>query len=429
MSPLDRKNFLRTAAGATAGMLAGRAGAAPIAGRRPDPLPAFDARAPENFWRSVRAQFLFEPGYTYFNTGGLGPVPEPVLTAVEATTRRLQERAETGYSLFAEARAPVARFLGAEPAEIAFVRNATEGNSIIAAGLALRAGDEVIFESHAHPGGSYPWLHQRTLRGIVVKLFEPDPTSAAGNLERIAALLTPRTRVVQVSHVTAPTGIVLPVAELARLCRERGIWFHVDGAQSAGMFPFALRALGCDSYATSGHKWLCGPHESGVLFVRRERLGEVAPVLLGAHAAELERLPGDPQIAATALRFEYGTRNAATAAGLAAAVAWHEEIGPERIAARGRALVAQVRAGLAALPEVEILTPAAPDLAASIVTFRSRRLAHGPLCDRVLKEHRMRCRPVSEQGLDGVRVSTHFFNSPAECTALVAAIGAVLKTA
>src|SRR5690606_21459255 len=117
-------------------------------------------------------------------------------------------------------------------------------------------------------------MHQAQLRGVVVRLFTPDETGPAANIARVQALLTPRTRVVQVSHVTAPTGIVLPVAALAELCRSRGIWLHVDGAQSAGMFPFSVTALGCDSYATSGHKWLGAPHETGLLYVRRDRLAE-----------------------------------------------------------------------------------------------------------------------------------------------------------
>src|SRR6185436_651514 len=240
-------------------------------------------------------------------------------------------------------------FLGAEPTEIAFVRNATEGNAIIAAGLKLTAGDEVIFESHAHPGGSFPWLNQEKLRGVVVKLFEPDPRDPAGNVARIAALMSTRTRVVQVSHVTAPTGILMPVADIARLCRERGVWFHIDGAQTAGMFPVSMRELGGDSYATSGHKWWGGPLETGVLFVRRERIAEVAPALVGAYSGELESptLPTKWSLVSTAVRFEYGTRNSAAAVGLAEAAQFQEKIGRERIAARGRALAAQVRAGLA----------------------------------------------------------------------------------
>ena len=423
---LDRKTFLRGAAFGTAGLLAGaslRGESAPAAAS----LPAFDAREPEAFWRAVRAQFSLSRELTYFNTGGLGPASQPVLAIAAETTRQLQEKSEHGHALFGGARTDVARFLGADPGEIAFVRNATEGNSIVAAGLSLKAGDEVIFDSHAHPGGSFPWFNQVKLRDVVVKLFEPDPQSAAGNLSRIAALITPRTRVVQVSHVTAPTGIVLPVAEIGRLCRERGVWFHIDGAQSAGMFPFSLRELGCDSFATSGHKWVGGPHETGVLFVRRDRLDAVAPTLVGAYSGELDFLPGELRIAPTAMRYEYGTRNAAAILALAGAMRWQEQIGRERIAARGRSLVARVRAGLEKITDVEILTPADAGLSAAMITFRSPRLPYDKLFERLLTNYRLRCRPVSEQKLNAVRVSTHLFNSPDECDRLVAAVKTILS--
>jgi len=423
---LDRRTFLRHAAmgAASCGLTAAAAGAEANA-----PLPVFNERNAEPFWRAIRDRYPLSPRLTYFNTGGLGPAAQPVLDRAAAVTRELQEKSEHGHALHDGARATLARFLGADSDELAFVRNATEGNSIIAAGLKLQAGDEVIFETHAHPGGSFPWANQEKLRGVVLKLFEPDPADAAGNLARITALLTPRTRVVQVSHVTAPTGIVMPVDALARLCRERGIWFHVDGAQSAGMFPFSLHAIGCDSFATSGHKWLGGPLETGVLYVRRDRLEEVAPTLVGSYSGELDFLPGELKLVPTAVRFEYGTRNAAAIVGLAQAVTFQEEIGRDRIAARGRFLAARVRAGLAGLPDLEILTPDKPALSGAILTFRSPRLAYDRLFDRLFKEHKIRCRPVSEQRLNAVRVSTHLFNSPEECDTLVARVGEILRRA
>lgn len=425
---LDRRSFLaRTALGTAGLMTAARARGADAP--KPAALPAFDDRSPEPFWAAVRAQYPLARELTYFNTGGLGPASTPVLAAAETLTRRLQARSEHGHENYEPARETVAHFFGAEAAEIAFVRNATEGNAIVAAGLKLAAGDEVIFESHAHPGGSFAWFNQEKLRGVVVKLFEPDPQDAAGNVSRIKALMTNRTRVVQVSHVTAPTGILMPVAEIARLCRERGVWFHIDGAQSAGMFPFTVRELGCDSYATSGHKWMGGPLETGVLFVRRDRLDDVAPVLVGAYSGELEFLPGELRLSQTAVRYEYGTRNVAAAVGLAEAVRFQGRIGRERIAARGRALAAQLRAGLSKLPGVEILTPAEPALSASMITFRSDKVAYDDLFGRLMKDHAFRCRPVSEQKLNALRVSTHLFNSPVECDRLVAAVGKIVRTA
>lgn len=422
---INRKTFLRGAALGATGFLAADAlrGQAVATAA----LPKFDESEPENFWRAVRAEFPLSRELAYFNTGGLGPAAEPALRVAEETTRRLQEKSEHGHALFAGARETVARFLGAEPAEIAFMRNATEANAIVAAGLALQAGDEVIFESHAHPGGSYPWLHQQKLRGVAVKVFEPDARDAAGNVARIAALLTPRTRVVQVSHITAPTGIVMPVAEIAKLCRERDVWFHLDGAQSAGMIPVAPRELGCDSFATSGHKWLGAPLETGLLWVQRERLDDVTPTLVGAYSGEADTLPGEFRLAATAERFEYGTRNVASALALAEAMRFQEQIGRERIAARGRGLAERVRVGLARLRGVEVLTPAEAGMRAAMLTFRTEQVPHDKLFSRLLGEHAMRCRPVTEQGLNALRVSTHLFNSPAECDALVAAVERILR--
>lgn len=428
---LNRKTFLKGAAASAVGLVASAklmAQSAPAA-TSTLALPAYDAGAPEAFWREVRNLYLLTPALTYFNTGGLGPTPEPVLSLMAKTMRELQHRSDHGHGRFAGARQVVARFLGAEPAEVAFVRNATEGNAIIAAGVKLAPGDEVIFETHAHPGGSFPWLNQETLRGIKVKLFEPDPHDAASNVERIRSLMTKRTRVVQVSHVTAPTGILLPVVEIARLCRERGVWFHIDGAQSAGMFPFSLREIGCDSFATSGHKWLGAPHETGVLMVRQERITEVAPTLVGAYSGDVDGLPGELRLHANAERFEYGTRNVAAVVAMAEAMRLQEEIGRDRIAARGRDLAVQVHAGLSRIRGVELLTSASPELASSMVTFRAKAVPFEPMFSRLLGDHALRCRPVSEQKLNAVRVSLHVFNSPADCDTLVAAVEKIVRTA
>jgi selenocysteine lyase/cysteine desulfurase len=126
------------------------------------------------------------------------------------------------------------------------------------------------------------------------------------------------------------------------------------------------------------------------------------------------------------MRYEYGTRNAAAILALAAAMRWQEQIGRERIAARGRFLAARVRAGLEKITDVEILTPASAGLGAAMLAFRSPRLAYDKLFERLLTDHRLRCRPVSEQKLNAVRVSTHLFNSPDECDRLVAAVGKIV---
>ncbi len=429
---LDRKTFLRRLGAGAAGLLAARGlGAMEADGYQSAVTPAWNGDDPEGFWRQVRVQFPMTPERTYFNTGGLGPAPRRVLDMLTVASRQLQERVETGHDFFEQARAIVAGYLGAQPGETCFVRNTTEGTCIVADGLELQAADEVIFETHAHPGGSFPWLNRQRTDGIVVKTFVPDPVNAAANVERIAALITPRTRVIQVSHLTSPTGILLPVPAIAALAHAHGAWFHVDGAQSAGMIPVNLPALGCDSFATSGHKWIGGPHETGVLWIRADRIERVTPRHVGAYSSDDRNLnhPGPFLYSPGMKRFEYGTRNAASVLALAEAMRFQTELGRDRIAARGRALAARVRAGFEQIPGVEILTPADPALSGSILTFRSPKLPFGKIFERLLADHRLRCRPVSEVGLDAVRVSTHLFNSPEECDRLVGALGEVLKKA
>ena len=425
-----RRHFLQRAGQAALGLPLA-ACARPTAGAPPTVQRALPAPEAPDFWAAVRALYPMTPERTYLNTGGLGPASYPVLDAVARTTLAHQTVVEHGHGQINEVRPVVAAFLGARPEEVAFMRNATEGNSTIASGLDLRRGDEVIFESHAHPGGAFAWLARQKRDGIRVKVFEPDPTSAAGNLERIEALLTPRTRVVQVSHITAPTGIVMPVDEIAALARDRGLWFHIDGAQSAGHIPVDLHAIGCDSYATSGHKWLGGPHGTGLLYVRENQLDDVAPTEVGAYStldAETH-LPDRISYNPTAQRYEPGTRDAASILGLAAAVALLDEVGMERVAARARHLGTYLHERLVEIPGVTVLTPNDPALRAGMTTLTTDLVPYRELFDYYLSAHALRCRPVSEQGLDAVRVSTHLFNSEAECDRVVEATRAALDEA
>ena len=429
---LDRKTFLGSMGLGALGLITARS----LPGMEAETdssngLPVWDDANPETFWREVRMQFPMTPRRTYFNTGGLGPASRRVLDMYTVASRQLQERVETGHDFFAQARVIVAQYLGAKTDNVCFVRNATEGNCIVATGLELEAADEVILDSHAHPGGSFPWLNRQRTDGIVVKTFDPDPLSAAGTLERIAALITPRTRVIQISHITSPTGIILPVTEIGKLAEKHHAWFHVDGAQSVGMIPVNLATLGCDSFATSGHKWIGGPHETGLLWIRGSKMDRIIPRQVGAYSSidvDLNN-PGPFVYSQGAHRFEYGTRNAASVLALAEAMRFQNEIGRDRIAARGHALADQVRAGLQKIDSVEILTPADPALCGSIITFRSPKLVYGKIFERLLADHHLRTRPVAEVGLDAIRVSTHLFNSREECDRLVGAVGEVLAKA
>jgi selenocysteine lyase/cysteine desulfurase len=221
--------------------------------------------------------------------------------------------------------------------------------------------------------------------------------------------------------------LVFPVRAIAEFARAREIWFHIDGAQSVGMIPVHPAEIGCDSYAFSGHKWLGGPHESGVLFIRRARMDDVALSAAGSYSGDVAELPGEIVPAHAASRHEYGSRNAGTVAGLAEAVRLQEQIGVDRIAARGRELAGQVLAECAKIDGIEVLTPRPEAMRGSIITLRHARADHDKYFGYLLSKHRLRCRPVSEQGLNAVRISTHVFTSRAECERVIAAVRASVR--
>ncbi len=422
---MNRKTFLtRALAGVTAVSLSplGSVGAGVLAEERPlDGLRALDLKD----WSKVRALFPLTHDRLYFNTGGLGPPSYPVLEAMRDQALRQATTGETHHSLFEEVRATTARFFGANPNEIAFNRNASEGNSIIAAGLELKRGDEVIFESHAHPGGSFPWMVRQKEDGVRVRIFEPDSTRPGNNLERILDLVNERTRVIQISHITAPTGILFDVQAIAREARKRGIWFHIDGAQSAGMIPLNLHETGCDSFATSGHKWLNGPQETGFLYIAEDRLPEVASSHAGAYSDAGYELPDDFSYNPTAQRHEYGTRDAASLLGLERALLLQEQIGRERIASHGKTLAGKARQRLLTVRGLEVLTPEHPDMHNSILTFRLKNKDAKQLAGKLNNIHGLRCRHVSERGLNAVRVSWHVYHQEPDIDRLEAGLRAL----
>ena len=392
-------------------------------------LPDFKSVSEYAYWSAVRQQFPLGNDRVYLNCGGLGPAPSVVLDAVNEKTEELQAISETGHATMDEVRVVAAEYLGADANEICFTRNATESNSIIATGLRLNPGDEVIFESHAHPGGSFPWLNRQERHGIKVKVFDPDPESMEGSVERIRKLITPRTKVIQVSHITAPTGILFDIQGIRKLAQERGIWFHVDGAQTAGMIPIDLHSMDCDSYATSGHKWMGGPRGTGILYIKRSQLEEVECSHLGGHSITHYTFPDQVTYVDGVKRHEYGTRNTELVAGLQVAIEFQKEIGLKRIEAYGSKLANYLQAGLSEIPSIEILTPSDPAMLRSITTFSCSKIPYNTLTSRLMQEYRLRCRQVTEQGLNAVRVSTHIFNSKADCDRVIEAVSEIVRTA
>jgi len=338
---LDRRSFLRN----TASLAAGLSLPPSVLQAVSLPAPALPAQPvgdadEEAYWAQVRRQFLIPIDEVYLNNGTVGSSPIPVLQAVFNGYKETEKMDDAdpedypiwGYGPWNEFRDPLAQFVGCTRDEIALVRNSTEANSYIANGLDMKPGDEVLMTDQEHPSGNGPWDLRAKRYGIVVKRFElpKPPKSPADILNRLNDAITPRTRVIFVSHITTVTGVILPVKEICALARSKGIISALDGAHVTGMMKLNIRELGCDMYASSPHKWLQAPKGSGFLYVREEVQDRLWNTIATAGW-------DDPKLKAE--RFQrIGSSNVPSLHGLRAAIQFARLLGIERIEKRHRRL-------------------------------------------------------------------------------------------
>src|SRR4051812_22999912 len=336
---LDRRSFLRAATGVGATLaLQSRlleAVTSPVPPLPPDPLFQTDEEA---YWTQVRQQFLIPADEVYLNNGTVGSSPRPVLQAIfkgfEETEKMDQVDPEDypiwGYGPWNEFRDPLAEFVGCTRDEIALVRNSTEANSYIANGIDMKPGDEVLMSDQEHPSGQEPWKLRAKRYGVVVKQFElPKPAKTPAEImNRVSDAITPRTRVIFVSHVSTVTGVVLPVKEICALARSKGILSAIDGAHTTGMMKLNIRDFGCDMFVSSPHKWLQAPKGSGSLYVREEVKDRLWNTIATAGW-------DDPKLKSE--RFQrIGSSNVPALYGLREAVRFARLLGIERIEKRHR---------------------------------------------------------------------------------------------
>ncbi len=361
----------------------------------------------DDFWELVRQEFLIPSDRLYLNVGTLGPQPRVVLDAAVEHMRRVAMTYPPGVDWSGLEQA-LGALLHAQPAGFAFPRNTTEGMSFVANGLELKAGDEILTTTHEHIGGLCPWQLVAKRHGLTLReLPLPVPPADAGQLVDVfRKAVTRRTRVVSVSHVTFTTGLVMPVRELVDLLRPRGIVVVVDGAHPPGLMPLDLGALDPDFYASSPHKWLLAPQGTGFLWLREEWRTRLWP---SVGSGDWDNLKLGAQ------RFNHlGTLDESRLAGLAAALAFHQAIGPERVHARIRELRRRLAEGLATVPGVTVVSPPDDGLVAGMVAFTTGRVPALELQQRLEKSANMRTRVIGEHGYGWMRLSPHIYNSPAE---------------
>ncbi len=387
---------------------------------------------------NLAALFLLDPDVTFLNHGSYGACPRPVFERYQAWQLQLERqpvafldpaRGLSGW--MREARTAMAAEVGAAPDHLVGLTNATEALNIVAQSLDLRPGDEIVTTDHEYAALDKTWAYVARRTGAhVVPVTIPLPLAdATAFTEAVLAGITPRTRVLFLSHITSATALVFPIAAVVAEARARGILTVIDGAHTPGHIRLDLTALGADYYAGNCHKWLMAPKGSAFLYVRPELQAGINPLVISHGWTEDARIPGTKGVFGNTPFIDglemQGTRDPSAWLTVPDAIAFRDQHGWDGIAGRCRDLVQDTAARVADLTGLAPLSSpefCAPQMAAMPV----------PSCDpmalklALLADYGIEIPCFAWQKHTIVRVSAQGYNTAAQMDHLVAALATVL---
>jgi selenocysteine lyase/cysteine desulfurase len=372
-------------------------------------LPPASAADDESYWGEIQRAFDIDRTMVNLNNGGCSPAPTHVLEQmirdlrfsnelpVDHMWRVLEPRIES-------VRRDLAAEFGCDPEEMAITRNASEANETMIFGTDLARGDEVVFTTQNYPRMQNAWRQRERREGIVLKpvKIETPVASTASYLEHIKAAITPRTKVIEIMHISFQTGYIAPVREIVELARPRGIKVFVDGAHAFAHFPFKRDDLGCDYYGTSLHKWMNAPIGTGFLYVRRDKVKSLWPLMAGGVEEEDNIRKYE----------EIGTHPAANHNAISVAVAFHRSIGAERKIARLRFLRDRwARQVLASSDRAHMITKIGPTESGAIGVLAIDGMDLGKLGGWLLEKHHIVTTPMVTDEFQGIRITPSIYTT------------------
>lgn len=383
-------------------------------------------------WQTLRDSIPALREQVYLNTGVSGPPPAFAIDEEVRWARRLGETGPGRPDLMDEAfaemervRATVAGLLGAKPDEVALTQSCSNGMALIAAGLSWQAGDEVLISELEHISGLLPWYYLQRKYGVVVRSIPIENTRMP--VDDVVRAMTDRTKLICMSHVSYNTGVKLPVADVAQLARDRGVWMLVDGAQGPGHVGVDVHQMGCHFYACAGQKWMLGPDGTGALYISEEALAEVEVPLLGWASVVHDGSPPEQfQLHPGARRFEVAGKHVPSLAALGRSVRALRSVGMGAIESRIHQLVGVLRTKLAGVPGVELITPDDPASWSGLVVFRVDGVDVESAVKALWERWRIVCRWIAAPR--ALRVSIHAFNTEDELDVLVRAVDELARS-
>ncbi|MGE0723321.1 MAG: aminotransferase class V-fold PLP-dependent enzyme [Alphaproteobacteria bacterium] len=374
--------------------------------------------------RAMRGAFGLDPTMAFLNHGSYGAVPLSVTADTAAWRTRIERQpvlffASTLPGALRAAAGILADAVGAEVADIAFVENATAGVNAVLRSIRLGPGETILLTDHGYGAVRNAARHAAALAGAsIVEVALPWPDAdAAAIVDAVVGAIDGRTRLVAVDHVTSPTALVLPVEEIARACRRRGVPVLIDGAHAPGMLDLDVGAVGADWYVGNAHKWLFAARGCGFLHARPAARGDLHPAVISHGYGQ-----------GFAAEFDWtGTRDPAPWLSVDGAIAFHRGLGSRWLQARNAALAREAAAMLARVWRTRVLTPdGSPASMATVAlptglgepTREGARAIH----DRLWGDHQVEVPVIAFAGRLHVRVSAQIYNELDDYRRLAAAI-------
>jgi selenocysteine lyase/cysteine desulfurase len=419
---VNKREFLRTSGSVGLALLLGNRAWARFATTAVDRLAEDEA-----FWAAIRAQYRLKPDYINLESGYYSMQATPVL---EAFVRKVREvNFEASYYLRtaqvpdkAAARNELAALAGCSPAELCITRNTTESIATVVNGYDWKPGDEAVQaeQDYGHMLAQFRLIGRRY--GMLNRLVSvpPHPRTDDEVVQVYAKVITPRTRLLMVSHMINITGHILPVRKIADMAHARGVDVLVDGAHAFAQFDYRIPDTGADYYAASLHKWLGCPLGAGILYVRKDRIPGLWPIY------------GDWRMtdAADIMKLNHtGTHPVHTDLTIEHAIAFHESIGIQRKEARLRYLQTYWTSKVRGLPNVILNTPSDSARACAIANVGIKGIAPADLAKTLLDKYRIWTNAIDSPaiGVQGVRITPHVFIQPAELDVLVKALSELAR--
>ena len=360
------------------------------------------------YWDAVREHYMFQDGLIMMNNGTVGPMPEPVFNTL-VTSFKVQCTSPCDVYGFLprrreEVRRKLAGFINASPDEVVLTRNTTEGMNFVANGLDLGPGDEVVMSSMEHPGGIHPWRLKAARQGITVTdvPIGLPPQDVEEITDAFQRAITPRTKVISISHTVFISGLIAPIKELSEIAHQRDILLLADSAHGLGMLNLDMKELGADFFCSSPYKWLGAPTGCGLLYVRQEAQDRLWPTIASSG------WDNDT----TARRFEtLGQRADPIMIALGEAIDFQNMIGKDRIERRVKTLASHLKTELDGIRGVRLHTSRDPYLSGGLTAFSVEGVEPEHIVNYLREKYNIVIRTIGseEAGTHGVRVSTHIF--------------------